>query len=92
MRETWFDALREVAARCRAEDVIGDQEAEDRVAEELKPLVALPAFVAGGGVTERAVEEAQVAELMPEPFGELGELPATGVCERVVPGGHVMGR
>ena len=51
---------------------VGDDPAEDGVAEELEPLVADGAGVLGAprAVGHRASEQARVVELVPDPLGE----------------------
>ena len=54
------------------EEFVGRDEAQDRIAEELQPLVVLvarPLLVRVGGVGQRGVEEVQVRERVPQlPF------------------------
>ena len=53
----------------RVEEFVGRNEAEDRIAQELQPLVVLVSralFVRIGGVGQRGVEEVQVRERVPQ--------------------------
>jgi hypothetical protein len=55
--------------------VVGDDDAEDGVAQELEPLVRLVSRVFGtpAAVAQGALEEGGVVELVSEPLGESSE-------------------
>ena len=67
--------------RLLSEQGVGDQVAEDGVAEELQALVVGFALVAGRGVAERSVQQSRITKLVTELLGQGAQFLESG-CGR----------